>query len=256
MQPSQVKAEAQGRIFLVNDDQSRTYAIKEKYYKVKIGKESSGLEQKNRNFLSVPLKEQPALIEALFKEFEVKSVRPAKTGNGMHMATFRATYSEDGISISWMGKVRDGNKAANRVPASGLMAQGALRMGSRPTFVFMKKIKNTETVDVMEAALKEKHPNGKNGDWSLQRASTDVTEQKWFNTLLVSIPTRDPMYPCWGCSTNRAKGTDNGRPVEQMARTPGIDKKVTSIYISQKQPLMMAFLLGPLHSDVATQGEQ
>jgi hypothetical protein len=186
---SQTDAEAKGQSLLTGKKSPGTYPPYTEYYTLEpIPNQNFRLSGESLNFLSTPLKGTTAVTKgAEFRQFEVKSKNPPQTER--HLATLRARYSADGITVEWMNTITyDGNEGEQRIPSSNLLAQGATEMHCNPQYVYMKKIANEATVGFIRSALREKYPtpaSGGTGDWNLESTSTDATEQKWFKTLLV-----------------------------------------------------------------------
>ena len=189
---SQTDAEAKGQKLLTSKTPSKTFPSYTKNYK--LGSDNVySLSANSRTFLSTPLKENPTAADAKFTQFEVFSQKvPVIKGKKpkIQLPTLRAGYSADGISVEFMDKeMWDGNLKPNKIPTSELLVQGAAQTNSKPTYVYMKKIANSDTTGFIQSALKEKYPDspasGATGDWTLESTSTDPTEQKWFNTLIV-----------------------------------------------------------------------
>lgn len=176
----QAAAEAKGADLLAGKVPTKSFPPYTASYELKDQK-MAHLSKESRAFLEVPLKGNEETMSSAFDQFAFYSKTPPK--NQPHLPTFRAGFIKTGISVEYMGKIYDGTKKSNKIPTSELLAQGAKKANSKPTFVYMKKVANPDTKAFIQDALNEKGAN----DWTLSSTATEASEQKWFKTLLVCI---------------------------------------------------------------------
>lgn len=178
---------AKGQRLLAGKTTLKTFAPYKNNYKTG-AKKIDHLTGPSQTFLKFPLSGQPNSVSAEFDQLELFSKKAPPKGRKTQLTTLRAGFSPDGISVDFMDKSEDGTDAANKVPTSALLLQGAAKKKSVPTFVYMKKISNFDTLDFIRYALKDpKDPSGpsETGDLTLTNSADNPTQQEWFVTLVV-----------------------------------------------------------------------
>jgi hypothetical protein len=127
-----------------------------------------------------------------FTTFFVESIKavPARPGTPeFKLSLYKAIYSEEGIILKSMYKVKDGNPKAQQIPTSGLINIGAKQLGCKPKWIFCQKIANDATRLIINNGLKAKFGEEKgatlNKVWIIRANSEDEAEQAIFKELTV-----------------------------------------------------------------------
>ena len=150
-------------------------------------KEAYNLDPKTIEWLMGPLRVQkPALQSMKFTTFSVAS--KIKHKQPVDKSVYKARYSTTGLLVESMYKDVDANKKADQLPIAELMAQGASLHRSKPSWVFMKKVANADSRNMLLEGLRAKYKTAPLTDktWVISRTSTDPVDKKYFADVMVS----------------------------------------------------------------------
>lgn len=148
----------------------------------------TGLEPAASSWLEGPLGH--SVSDEKFTLFSIESLK--KDSKLVDKAVFKAKYSKNGMVLDSMYKDVDMNPKGKQIPTAELMDIGAKKHGSKPKWIYTKKVANDKTRNTLYDGLKEKYPGGKIGEqtWEIKRSSTDPIDKKYFNLVMVGSTPR------------------------------------------------------------------